>query len=440
MTIFLIVAIAITVLIGLGIAYLVWLLCRKLEAGVALVMLLFVWETLSVSLPGIILKLIVYPQDFVFLVLGLAALIRILLLKKFLQTQIVWLAFGFFLFSSLAIGLVRFGTGAGVEFREYFYFWAGTAYFLSFPGKFDRFAFACRWWIFASLVCVATAVFRWSADALGLEMGVAWQAVGARTPFRVLNAAQTFLLSQGLLILVCKYFRERLSYLEGLMIPIFLVSILILQHRSVWFSVLASLLLVVLFDKSARRKLAGGIGILVFPLGVFVLALLFVNGSNDVVNSVASSAVEVGASRSSLTWRIDSWAELLNSWIHSGPVQYLFGEPFGSGFARFIEGVEGPTVEAPHNYYVQTLLRVGLIGTLVFLGAYWLVFSDLRHKTSDNKLTGYYVLPVLLFSQLVFYTGYSASYVQCVLMGFALLNVRQDNSVVKEHSRLINQT
>lgn len=40
-------------------------------------MLLFVWETVVVGLPGIILKLIVHPRDFVFFLTGVAVALQL---------------------------------------------------------------------------------------------------------------------------------------------------------------------------------------------------------------------------------------------------------------------------------------------------------------------------------------------------------------------------
>ena len=420
-----IIAIAIAIFIGLGTSYLVWLLSHKIEAGLVLIVLLFVWETVAVGLPGIILKIIVYPQDFIFLLIGIAAALRLAITTRYHPGQKAWLIFGVFLFGSVIIGLVRFGTPAGVEFREYFYFWAGTAYFMSFKPDARFFEIARKAWIFGAIVCVATACFRWFADALGLEMGQAWAQVGARTQFRVLNAAQTLLVGQALIMLVYSQGVGQLKKGEGILIAAFSFVVLVLQHRSVWAVVLACILIILLLDKAARARLIGGFGVLIFPIAGILVALSSTSGFDEVSSSVAGSAVEVGATHSSLVWRINSWEELLRQWLYSGPVQYLFGQPFGSGFSRFIEGVEGATVEGPHNYYVQILLRVGLTGMFVFLLSYWIAISDLLRRVPRQKGSAQeYVLPLLLFSQLVYFIPYAAGYSQCVLLGIALACAR----------------
>ena len=97
-----------------------WLLFHKIQAGLALVILLFVWETVAVGLPGIILKLVVYPQDFVFLLMGVAAALRLAITNEFHAGQKAWLALSFYVSGGVFIGLTRFGTSAGVKFREFF--------------------------------------------------------------------------------------------------------------------------------------------------------------------------------------------------------------------------------------------------------------------------------------------------------------------------------
>lgn len=120
MDLFLITALSIVVILGLGTSYLVWLLFRKIQAGLALIILLFIWETVPVSLPKIILKLIVYLQDFVFLLTRVAAARRLAITNEFHADRKAWPAFSFFLFASVFVGLVRFGTSAGVRLREFF--------------------------------------------------------------------------------------------------------------------------------------------------------------------------------------------------------------------------------------------------------------------------------------------------------------------------------
>ena len=425
MDVFLTIAVICTILIGFGLAYLVYLLYYNIYVGLILVLLLFVWETLAVALPGIILKLIVYPQDFVFLLIGMAAALRYAISPKYTHAQKIWMVFGVISFGSLAIGLVRFGTAAGVEFREYYYVWSGVAYVLSFPFETRRFESVKNGWICASGICVATACYRWTVDALGLSVGMGWAAVGAGTSFRVLNAAQTFVIAQGLIILVHAYVVGTLKNGKAILVPIFAISVMVLQHRTVWFSLIGTIATWLFVDTGARRKVMGGVGILIIPLAMAILTLTLWGGvGGEITTSVANSAANVTASQSTLTWRINSWEELLKDWVSSGPITILFGKPFGSGFARFLEGVVGEVDVAPHSYYVVLLLRVGLSGTFALLYCYWLVISRLFRSVPDNALKAKdNLLPLLLISQLIYLIAYGLSFAQSILVGMALANV-----------------
>ena len=95
MDLFLITALSIVVILGLGTSYLVWLLFHKIQAGLALIMLLFVWETV-------------------------AAALRLAITNEFHAGRKAWPAFSFFLFASVFMGPVRLGTSAGVRLREFF--------------------------------------------------------------------------------------------------------------------------------------------------------------------------------------------------------------------------------------------------------------------------------------------------------------------------------
>ena len=116
--------------------------------------------------------------------------------------------------------------------------------------------------------------------------------------------------------------------------------------------------------------------------------------------------------------RVESWKVLLRDYSQSGPVSMLVGKPFGSGFARMVQGQE--LTYAPHNYYIEVLLRGGAVGLCLFVGIYGLVLTTLMRQTESNQLGYTRMLWVLLAVQLIFSITYTPNYLQAMLLGMAL--------------------
>ena len=146
-----------------------------------------------------------------------------------------------------------------------------------------------------------------------------------------------------------------------------------------------------------RRLRRRAVAMVVGAVLVTVAAYVALGGTRG-EEPVARSAVGTGT----LDWRIQGWSELLSG-LSNGPAQWLVGEPLGSGFAREVQGSE---VQAePHNFYVTTLLRTGVVGLLALIA---LSFGLLRVLWRTPAQVGGGVLtpglfPALLAMQVVWF-------------------------------------
>jgi O-antigen ligase len=119
-----------------------------------------------------------------------------------------------------------------------------------------------------------------------------------------------------------------------------------------------------------------------------------------------------------LSWRVEGWSELVGAWSQS-PTNWAVGQPFGSGFARRVEGSE--TTSHPHNFYIETMIRTGLAGLLAILAlTAGLLRALWRTPARDTGLLGPGVIPALLAMQLVWFLTWVPGSEQGIVTGLAI--------------------
>jgi O-antigen ligase len=125
----------------------------------------------------------------------------------------------------------------------------------------------------------------------------------------------------------------------------------------------------------------------------------------------------VKSSSGNFSWRVQGWSELVQAWAHS-PTDWAFGQPFGSGFERKVEGIE--TNSHPHNFYIETMIRRGLAGLLALVAlTAGLLRALWRTPTRDAGLLGPGVIPALLAMQLVWFVTWIPGSEQGIVTGLA---------------------
>lgn len=409
----------IAVLLPLFLFYGAWAFYHRATAGVSAVIWVFVLETLIVIQPRLPLGVQLFLPDLLFLLIGVAGLLRIFSISLHRQ-HYVWLVFGAVLFLSFALGVLQYGTAAGVEFRVFFYFWAGIWYLMTFELTEAQLDKMMRVYMAAAAVMVAAALFRWTTLAMGMDIVRYWNESGRS--LRVLDSKQTFFLGQAFLIGLYAYFNKRGPKWWGPFLPILLVCIVVLQHRSVWVATLASAVLIFLLAGKVRSR-AISTFMLAGLLGIAVL-LPFVAGGKlePVQRSLAHSVEEVGQQKSTLMWRVQSWQVLLEQWAYGGPMVNMIGNPFGTGFSRHIAVAQKEVEQNPHNHYVYTLLRVGLVGLLAMLAVYHMALrASWRNRSRPvSPLLDGKLLIALVVGQLLLFIAYPAHYSQLLPLGLSL--------------------
>lgn len=428
-----IILISFSIVLPFVVTALMWKLYFSPSLGVILILLIFLLETINVAMPGVKIGISIYPHDIVFLLLSVPAAIRFIQIRKLNPAARVWIVIGLLILISFIKGIPRFGTTAGVEFRPYFFFWMGGLYFSTFQLSPDDIHKINRALILTVLFLLLIAVYRWISDGLGLSnFG---NIIGAGK-MRVLNATQTHFIT----VMLCYVFYTRrmsdsTTFWKWLT-PLLALFILVLQHRTLWVVTTVSVALGIVLDKEVRRLLSRRGTLALIIACVVVVPFVAYGHLDNVIQSLDASYNEAVSMRhNTFTWRLQSWIALLTDWLRSGPIIILFGNPFGSGYSRYIADLGHKTNYAPHNYYVECLLRVGVTGLLILVFTY--VSTIFKHfqisKINQQVLLPSNMIILFLVGHLVYFVTYAPHFVQSIFLGLSLslLNGSENNNTVK---------
>jgi hypothetical protein len=397
---------------------------RLLEANPSImafvVLAIFVYESLTPFQPLLSLGPIsVYAMDMVAPILMVLAFPFYYQRLKFGFTQadlpvLLFLLWSVLLSYNFLLGVFDFGIQKATnEFRGYLYFIAVGVYFASLPAE-RIWPRVERLWLWASIPLILLALIGYADGDLSR--------VG-----RPLGAYATFFLFQGLLIGIVLHKREDLPALFYPVCACLFPLLIILQHRTVWVVMLFSFASMFWLFPAVRSALLkwGTVGSLCFG------TLAVVAFGEQIFDAVEDSYREAVAttdrdSQSTLTWRIEGWTGLLFGPQTESLYQLAVGNSFGTGWERVntTSGVEVQTEVSPHNFYIQALLRSGLVGLAALIGLYYVLLRQLRTRRLRRDAVAATLL-LLLFSQLLFFVAYGGNFFFAMIIGIAIAYIRE---------------
>jgi hypothetical protein len=416
-----------------------WLASTPLHAA-ALVFGLALLTASNTSL-GFKLGIWLYPQDLFFVVLGIACLIRFSLFASPKSVPPVWWMLGAVQLLLLAWGTSRFGTAAGVDSRAHFYVWVAVAYFCSVQWTDAMMGRVVNAWIACATMLCLLACYRWIGSAIDPAYAaqiMALDTTGGR--FRVVGAEAALMIAIGILFLLFKMMAGKLPLFQRLLLPVLTLSVVVLQHRSVWVSLCIGVACLLWIQRRERKpvRTALGVGLMALPLAV----LLTIPGQgNSIVDSLKSSAGQaVSTQEGTMVGRVMNWQELLTKWAYSkNPVTYLIGMPYGSGYNPVeLEDGTGTNDMVPHNHLVHILYRGGLIGVFATLFIFYRLWVRAVEAARTARQRWAACFPVILAALFAYYIPYWASIVDAMLIGIAIsyLGIQQrTRQVVLEAAR-----
>ena len=351
-------------------------------------------------------------------------------MRRFERYQRWLLILGVLLLVSLVRGVAAFGMQQSVNELRHYLFFAGVAlYFATFPvsvGLYDRIG---RIWLAMTIPMMILVGLRWLAVFARVDLGVPAEKFGADAAIRVIDGPFTFFLAGAFVLTIPAWlWGERARWLRWISV-LLLLFVLVLNRRTVWLAIVVGVASVMLRDRRLGRR-----ALLLVTLGAVMTAVAFVwlgglqEGSQPVVQSGSGN----------LSWRLQGWSELVGTWSGSA-TDWAIGEPVGSGFARVIEGSE--TTSHPHNFYIEMLIRTGIVGLLALIAlTAGLLRALWRTPHRDAGLLGPGVLPALVAMQLVWFLTWVPGSEQGIVTGLAIAVAAAQTSRPNRHPRPLSPT
>ena len=391
-------------------------LIRRAEVGAAFLLgATLLSATLENNVPVVVLpsgiRVLIYDAGFA-LVLA-AGVLRMLRIRRLMPPHRWVLVLCVIMLLSLVRGAAAFGVQPAIgEFRLFLAFVAGTVYFATFrpsPQLNERIA---KLWLAASVPMMILVGLRWLDTLAGIDIGVPKEQFGADAAVKVLDGPYTFFLATAALLTV-PYWQlrddeaRRLTRLGMLL----LLFVALLNRRTVWLTMIIGIAVLMVRGRQLRRRTVAMV------VGAFLLtvAAYVALGGTSGDEPTTRSALGTGT----LDWRIQGWSELVSG-LSKNPVQWLIGEPFGTGFTREVQG--SVVLGDPHNFYVSTLLRAGLVGLVALIAlSVGLLWALRRTPTqAGGGLLTPDMFPALLAMQAVWFLTWEPGMEQGIVTGLAV--------------------
>lgn len=379
-------------------------------------------ELLLVNQPYLQIGLQIYPNDVISLFVLLSTLAGCFYrpLPIYRGAFLVWLGLGGTIILSFIVGLAEYGRYAGTEVRPFFYIWVAGLYCCLADFDEADLRRIGRWCLWTAYAIVGIALYLWAvvqvgwisrAELFGDEVNVVFRPIGSHGVFFVATVA---------MVQTMAWLRGSGTARSGWHAAALLAFVLILQHRSVWIATLAGLGLVMVLERRhlPRRFPLLLAFVLLATLGVSIAVWL--GHFDELGRQLVQSTVSMTDSGGTFAARIDGWIRLLESWAEGSLRVLMFGFPFGKGYVRYYNG---QLIEfSPHNFYLDLLLRVGVVGLLLFLLATLMaiVFSWRSPVTSEADYLIKRGLAVGLVASLFYYVAYHSWYILGAATGIAL--------------------
>lgn len=401
---------------------LIWLLetliVREDVAAGLIFALIVLSAALTSNMPSLsVADIRIGPSDVFYGLLAAAAMARYLRLRRYAPAQRALVILALLCLVSLAIGAVTGSIPSAVnDFRQYLQIVGAALYFSTMSLDSAIRARLGTVWLFAGGAMAVLIGLRWAGRFGGISIGILDATYDAT--IRVLDGPETLFVATAAIIALLPSIAglKRRRWVLRLGIVLFLM-VIVLNRRTVWVALGVALVALLLRNPSVGRRAAWAA---VAGLMVFTLAVPFLPGSAGEDRPVTQTATNTGT----LVWRLEGWTSLLDT-VPQTVTGYAIGLPFGSGYEREVQGRE--LITSPHSFYLQTFLRVGLLGLGAMLLAMWLGLSATASRAqSSGELLSPEALFLLLLMQGVWYLTWQPGAEQGIVLGLIVATASQD--------------
>ncbi len=215
--------------------------------------------------------------------------------------------------------------------------------------------------------------------------------------------------------------------LSGYVAVLTTACVVVLQHRTVWAAALiAGLGGLVGWSRGRVRSDARVVSL---AIGLILISMPLAVWGFTTSKSLDESLSETTSHNSTLTWRTQSWQDLLSS--HHSALDVVSGGPAGASWTRVINGTVAAQV--PHDAFVEAFLRFGLPGVVLLLGLLGAAWAG-RCRAGDANGLSANAVGVIVVAQAVFCLPYNLGSIQGLILGVLASRMQRSPRDSRQHA------
>lgn len=379
---------------------------RDTRVGLSVIVVVALMSATLPDLPHLVVSgFNVGVVDLSYGVLGVAAAARYVRGARIADQHVILFLLLLVTLASIARGMGEFGAGPAInEARRFVHLSSGVGYLATVPPSGEWRDRLGNWLLFLAAGFAVLAMGRWLANAGGLTGGV----FGEGNDLRTVASDEALFILQGAVVALSSPRRD-LRWLRPLG-GVFLAVTVLLQHRTVWVLGIVVIAVFVLRNRQLSRQLAVGVVLAAVAMSFFTFIVLAATEGADVEQQLAESATATNT----FEWRYEGWRALFTE-RDPEAADLLFGTPFGAGWERRIGG---HIVDAtPHNFLIETYLRLGFVGLTALMVWHGRMLHRLRRRRMERSFLSDETLLLLTTALLVYYLTYAPGPEQTILLG-----------------------
>lgn len=206
---------------------------------------------------------------------------------------------------------------------------------------------------------------------LYITTGIKLSSSNASGGFRIWGSTGAIIIAFATLIYIYDDVVRKKRKLISLRTALYILAIVILQHNSVWAALAIGIVILLINEGLNRKEILRFLGQIVLIFGLFLLVTTVIP-QNPIIQAVLSTSEkysEMGTGEGTIGGRQIIWEGYLQQLTIS---EWWTGKPMGHGWLVNFKGSYG--VNPPHNVYIQSVMRIGLLGTIPLIGMMVVVF------------------------------------------------------------------
>ena len=371
--------------------------------------------------------------DIVLLSMAGAIFLEALIIKRKVSKQnslglsIYIIFFALWLFFEILRNVKEYGLSAPGEFRYRYFILVLPLYINLFFSSVEERKKLFKVLIFFSILFTLACI-----PIIGILKG--WS-IGPESRFLPSSISLGLVYGLVAIFLGKKYGLLKLSsvYLWIISIPVGIV-ILIDSHRSVWLALLVLLLSLILLKEIRFGKvLSWSIPSILIGLVIWIVAGSFGFNMIEYITTRGSAFINPQEDPTA-SWRLAIWKAQLERFLEY-PV---LGGGFGGYWQVYVPELRGEIDVSPHSLYLQTLVKIGIVGLLAYCAIIFKVFLQLKRWIETHR-KGYYpefgialTGLIILIASHAYYAFYAFEYYTWLFVGLSV-------AVLNDKSKYMNK-